>query len=571
MGNFTRDPKDCLNEALGRGAVALHVMESVRVGQGPLGGEIRRGVPVLDRDLTLMGDIAAERARSVIARFLGDGPLGGGFEIVPMDGNMYDFFIKAGSFLVGGVVYKNPSDINYAAQSYGPPTINTPVPVPVEGDEWSQTNTVYLDAWIGEVDETSDRELGNFTDVDVQTSVRRKAMWAVRVAEATEPEQLPSPPAGHTYVPLAIYEWNEQYSETGPIAVGSFEGNLARAQATLDKLVMDLQSFEDALSPVVHKVTPRAAYVGTDVNVYGDNLGLAVASQTLAGAPIPGLAATSVSKAVRVPKSGAGVIDLAITTAMGRVEEPIFVMSSATPQQAELVKVEGASGKDIAVMGRSAWIVGKDGDLLMWSEGRFIPLAGAPKAERVTVAPHDELWIVTPEHHIYRRAKGLWQRMPGLARDIGAGADGGVCKVGVRSAFGGHQLSRWSGRGWEDMSYGAERVTLGPEGGIYIVDADREILAYEGANWIAYGYDLVDVGIGVNRRRLYGANTAGDLKDIRLDDPDKDANITIFDPAPAPGSTPKTTKDFKWISVAMDVDDNVWAITQDGDVYVPHV
>jgi len=62
MGNFSRDPLQELVDNRGRGYVGLRV---------------EQGVPVLDRDLNLLGELVMSAVRQVFSEHLGDGLPGG--------------------------------------------------------------------------------------------------------------------------------------------------------------------------------------------------------------------------------------------------------------------------------------------------------------------------------------------------------------------------------------------------------------------------------------------------------------------------------------------------------------
>ncbi|MCP4591529.1 MAG: hypothetical protein GY842_12360, partial [bacterium] len=69
--------------------------------------------------------------------------------------------------------------------------------------ETDRTDTVYLDVWEREVDSGEDDQIVN-PIIGIETCVRTKREWVVRVAEgATE---LPGPPPGHVFYPLATLD-----------------------------------------------------------------------------------------------------------------------------------------------------------------------------------------------------------------------------------------------------------------------------------------------------------------------------------------------------------------------------
>jgi len=172
--------------------------------KGYVGIHIEQGVPVLDRDLNLLHDLVAATVRGVITRYIGDGAAAGadGFAVqaLPAGQNSQNFRIAAadggpGTCMVGGIEVTLPAPITYTGQ-VGLPPLTTPSAAQPD----PRTDTVYLDVFLIEVDGTVDTDLTNNLDVGVQTSVRLKPGFVVRVAEGAP---VPAPPAGHVYYPLA--------------------------------------------------------------------------------------------------------------------------------------------------------------------------------------------------------------------------------------------------------------------------------------------------------------------------------------------------------------------------------
>jgi hypothetical protein len=226
MSNFSKSPDQQLADAQAKGYVGVR---------------IEQGVPILDRDLNLMGDLAISSVQSLAAAYVGDGvPVGSdAFKIIAIDG-AFDFLISGGNdqLLAGGFAVKNPSTIAYSSQPGAPPI--TPVHVPnVRSDQ------VYLDAWLAEVDAATDPSLGNPNDVGVQTSVRRSVSWRVRVAEGTVAG---TPPTGHTYVPLAniIFHTNTRVLRVSVFDLRTPLSTVASMQARL----VALEQLVTTLAPV---------------------------------------------------------------------------------------------------------------------------------------------------------------------------------------------------------------------------------------------------------------------------------------------------------------------------------
>src|SRR5262245_5309526 len=185
MGNFSKDPFDELRRSREQGYVGLHV---------------EQGVPLLDRDLNLLADLVSHTVREILDRHLGSGVAerDAAFAVgaLPTDN---DLRIAAppggGAFLVGGIQVTIASTLAYSGQGDVLP-LTTP--------ERDRDDVVYLDVWVEEVDASADAVLANDGDVAMQTSVRLRPAWRVRVAE--DAREAPAPEAGHAHCPLARLE-----------------------------------------------------------------------------------------------------------------------------------------------------------------------------------------------------------------------------------------------------------------------------------------------------------------------------------------------------------------------------
>ncbi|MEU9671529.1 IPT/TIG domain-containing protein [Streptomyces bobili] len=171
-------------------------------GRGYIGLHIEQGVPILDRDLNLLHDLIASTVRNVVARYIGDGTHANasGFLVsaLPAGQNSQDFQITAdgghfpGTCLVDGILLTLPTAITYGSQLED--HLTTPAA--------DRTDVVFLDVTVVEEDFTANADLANEHDVGMQTSVRLKPVWRVRVAEGTS--ELPAAAAGHARYPLAL-------------------------------------------------------------------------------------------------------------------------------------------------------------------------------------------------------------------------------------------------------------------------------------------------------------------------------------------------------------------------------
>lgn len=204
MGDFSRDTFDKLKHYVG-----------VR---------LQQGVPIVDADWNEQNDIRKYEFQSFLKWFIGNGTPAGndGFRITstaspddpPDQEGTNDFIIKggdgapdgAGRFLVEGWEVINESDLLYTQQ----PLFNNaalaakwgvaPLLPLTESMTGFRRDTVYLDIWEREVDANEDSALIN-PAIGVETCVRFKREWVVRVAEGMT--TLPSPPPGHVFYHLA--------------------------------------------------------------------------------------------------------------------------------------------------------------------------------------------------------------------------------------------------------------------------------------------------------------------------------------------------------------------------------
>jgi len=187
-----------------------------------VGVRLQQGVPLIDADWNEQEDIRKYELRAFLKWFVGNGvPKGNdGFciEAIPAEN---DFLIKggdgtpdgAGRCLIEGWDVINESKLKYTAQplfnnpalaaKWGvdpvqrltTPTTATPTPA------FYRTDTVYLDVWEREVDAEEDYEHLVNPKIGIETCVRLKREWAVRVKEgANEP---PTSTADHVFYPLA--------------------------------------------------------------------------------------------------------------------------------------------------------------------------------------------------------------------------------------------------------------------------------------------------------------------------------------------------------------------------------
>jgi hypothetical protein len=299
MGNFSKTPSDVLQASLKKNYVGVYV---------------EQGVPVLDRDLNLLQDLVSMTVRSVISRFIGDGVAFGsnGFAIQALANPLLfnNFQILAGSALVSGIDVLNSTDLNYSDQP-GVPPLTTPPSSPI-----TRTDSVYLDISLAEVSGAQDPELLNSGDVGLQTSVRQKVVWVVRVAEgATSP---PPPAAGHTNFPLArlVRAAGNQQIQAGMITdtrkqispLGQVD-ELLRI-ITTPTLNASPNQFNPKFGP---PLTTNVTLFGNNFNVGAVSVRFGATAATIVGTP------TSTQISVTVPTMPTGAVKITVQNAVGSV------------------------------------------------------------------------------------------------------------------------------------------------------------------------------------------------------------------------------------------------------------
>lgn len=172
-------------------------------GKRYVGIRLQQGVPLLDRDWNELEDI--RRYEDVMLRrwYVGNGTPDNGFEIGAVDSpERYDFRIGAGRCMVDGFDAVNePEEGSYIL--YTQQTGVAALSIPSAG---VRVDTVYLDLRIEEVTSEGDVALKNPRDVDVETCIRHKLDWCVRVAEGSTSHTTDE---YHNYYNLAKITWKD--------------------------------------------------------------------------------------------------------------------------------------------------------------------------------------------------------------------------------------------------------------------------------------------------------------------------------------------------------------------------
>ena len=329
MADYSRSPREQLATSLARGYVGVH---------------FEQGVALLERDLNLLGDLVLAAARIIAAGYIGNGIAAGrdGFEIqaIPAANDLRVLAGPAGtpgSCLVDGVEVTITAPLDYSDQA-GQPALTTPTAAQPN----PRTDTVFLDVWLADVESDEDPDLANPADVGMQTSVRVRPAWAVRVAEGADLEpggvSLPEPDVGHAHYPLARLV----RPRGTPEITATMVTDLRQRGLTLTDVetrVRDLEltvlrpRFEDAPGQT-RPFTPPLGAPGTVVHIFGRNLRVGTPSVRFGAVESPTVTAPADTELTAVvPVMAPGPVTITVTTDGGSVEtEDTFVVLPGAPE-----------------------------------------------------------------------------------------------------------------------------------------------------------------------------------------------------------------------------------------------
>ncbi|HMJ14316.1 MAG TPA: matrixin family metalloprotease, partial [Polyangiaceae bacterium] len=172
----------------------------------------------------------------------------------------------------------------------------------------------------------------------------------------------------------------------------------------------------------------------------------------------------------------------------------------------------------------SVWTAGCDTttngySVRKWNGSSWDVATGNQGAVRISVQDPGIPWIVDALGNIYRRtttsaSSGDWQRVPGCARDIGAGGDfmgGSVWIIGCDARPGGFAVHAWNGFGFAPTldNQGGQKVAVDGFGAPYIVTSSGALYR-RNSNSSLYGAwsefrDLNNVSAGATDVAVYHA------------------------------------------------------------------
>jgi hypothetical protein len=296
--------------------------------KGYVGIHVEQGVPVLDRDLNLLHDLVAATVRDVVTRYIGNGSPAGadGFAVQALSGAdaTQNFTVAPGitglgRCLVGGIEVTIAAPVRYHDQ---PGAADLTTPTTAQPDP--RIDTVYLDVFLIEVDGTVDTDLTNAADVGVQTSVRLKPAWVIRVAEGMSSP--PPPPPGHNYATLAQISRKRGVATIDP----SMITDLRQRGLTVSDVERRLRKVENALLPsfTAPEFLPRTNVPGGSVTITGANFNIGTCIVRFNTTPAASITVDS-------PTQITAIVPRGIATEGNPVSTVISVENAAGPVNAD--------------------------------------------------------------------------------------------------------------------------------------------------------------------------------------------------------------------------------------------
>lgn len=149
-----------------------------------IGIRLQQGVPLLDRDWNELEDIRRHVERMLARHYIGEGTPDGGFGITALQPTAdNEILIGPGRCLVDGYDLVNRSETAFSEQGEG---LLLPPPSPSA----DQVLVAYLEPVVERVDSSAEPALGNPQDIGMETCVRDRLTWSVKVVE---PPAVPPP------------------------------------------------------------------------------------------------------------------------------------------------------------------------------------------------------------------------------------------------------------------------------------------------------------------------------------------------------------------------------------------
>lgn len=112
-----------------------------------------------------------------------------------------------------------------------------------------------------------------------------------------------------------------------------------------------------------------------------------------------------------------------------------------------------------------------------WNGTSWIGIAGVIGANRISVGPNGQPFVVTVAGSIHEKLNGgNWIAYPGSARDIAVGANGSVWVIGnIAKGGGSYSVHKWNAGVWDEVDGGGTQIAVDPAGKPWITNHASEI------------------------------------------------------------------------------------------------
>jgi hypothetical protein len=92
----------------------------------------------------------------------------------------------------------------------------------------------------------------------------------------------------------------------------------------------------------------------------------------------------------------------------------------------------------------------------------------------------------------------MWNKFPGVATDIGVGADGSLWVIGGDPVGSSYSIYHWTGSAWQKMPGGGIRIAVSPQGIPWVINDTNNIFRWNGTSWQLMPGNALDIGIGAD-------------------------------------------------------------------------
>ncbi|MGH9277028.1 MAG: hypothetical protein ACRD12_02815 [Acidimicrobiales bacterium] len=256
-----------------------------------VGVRLQQGVPLLDRDWNELDDIRRFAERTLRRHFIGEGvPDLNGFKVsAPTFPAPDDVVMARGRCMVSGFDVWNPEDTMLFSEQ------GDRVTLPAMAAGTADVVTLYLEPDVVRVDSSTDPDLANRQDVNIETCVRDQLQWSVK---AVRPPDVPplgtyvlaeiSRPAGTRQITDAMIRDRRRLllnlAETVD-RVGRAETRVAALEVAMQRAQLEIEAIKNDLGRLFWDVSVDAS---TDAALFGGKSTITVTVHDRLGSPVPG-------------------------------------------------------------------------------------------------------------------------------------------------------------------------------------------------------------------------------------------------------------------------------------------